>query len=165
MSSQNKMSKGDSPSDFNADEVVEYLETADDEEKQRVAQEEEQGKNRSTVLRAAESGSSSDDTNDNSDSGDDTPATATDNGVSESEDVEASSNTDEQRSVAAESAPKAGDQNYSPYNDPDVPSSAVADNIVIELAESGESPTLNAIKETKDGENQVKAEDKPENQE
>lgn len=47
-----------------------------------------------------------------------------------------------------EDAPEPGDDDYSPYKDPDVPSTSLADVIAVEL-ESGDSPTLNALKDAK----------------
>lgn len=55
-------------------------------------------------------------------------------------------------SVAHQEARKAepGDENYSPYKDPDVPSSAVAEQIARELAAGeGKSRTLDGIREQK----------------
>lgn len=67
------------------------------------------------------------------------------------EDGEDNEKDEPKDSVAAENARKAepGDENYSPYNDPDVPSSAVAEQIAAELRGEGKSRTLDGIREQK----------------
>jgi hypothetical protein len=145
--SQNRMSKGDSPEDFNADDVVDYLKTADDEEKRRVAQEEENGKKRSSVLRAAEvegSSDGSDDDDSDEGNGDDPNPTPTE---------ETTSNEGDNVSDAHEAQQKAaeeGSEDYNPYNDPYVPSTVIADQIQKEIAAGGDTPTLDAVNEQRE---------------
>lgn len=73
-----------------------------------------------------------------------------DNNATPAEDAAASSNDGDNESVAHQETKKAQEsgENYDPYNDPDVPSSAVAEQIARELR-SGESRTLDGIREQK----------------
>ena len=114
-----------SPDDFTADAVVEVVNNEDtsDEEVQRIADADD----RQTVQDAVAAR--------NDDSGSD-------------EEEETSDSSDY---VGDEEwAEDAGvDDDYNPYKDPDVPSTFIAQQIATEL-QSGESPTLNAIREGKE---------------
>jgi hypothetical protein len=110
------------PSDFTADAVAEALKDASDEEKQRVA-EAEGDDGRKGVLSATEEADDSDESK------------------SDSEDKE-------DDGVVDYSKLDPSDENYTPYQDPAVGSSVLADVIVNELAGGdGKSPTLDACRE------------------
>jgi hypothetical protein len=140
-------SAGDDPKDYNADEVVEYLNGDDvsDEEKQRVANLEKDeangGKNRSTVLSAAEVDSDSSDSNDG-----DNDATSRDGDPSGTENVATSTESTKLSPENDPGNPASGDD-YDPFVDKKVPSSWVAEQIAVERAgsDSNDSPTLDAV--------------------
>lgn len=121
------------PKEFTADAVVDVVKTAEKEEVERIGNAERYGDDdeRSTVIAAVDSryselNESSDDAD--SDDSDDSDSDDSDDGVVDYSELD----------------PK--DEKYTPYQDPAVGSSALADVIVLELEGVGKSPTLEACR-------------------